>query len=311
MLTTPAFDTGIRPIFLLGASGSGASLLSWALGQHPNIQVMQEASWVATIAAGGRLSHGYGSARGHHSHLSNARYDLAPFMRRLGEFVHQVVQDCFEERCHRRYGPFRETGTLEAPGRHAATDGFELRHSIYDPKQRWVDATPFNTYFTWALAQMVPGARFVLVLRSPADLAASLPAFERFEQAPAELEAELRSWASHAGSAWMAERWLGAGKVFRADYSRLASEPDVLVSDLLGFLGEPWFDACAGPLRALPSARPHPEPPTGLQDNPVFATCLDLYRNACERLPSDTLDETAGEQLRAQFETYCERHPLV
>lgn len=311
MLTTPAFDPGIKPIFLVGASGSGASILSWALGQHPNIQVMQEASWIATIATGGQLSHGYGSVRGHHSHLSNARFELSPFMRRLGEFVNAVVIDCFEERCQRRYGPFRETGVLESPGGQAPADGFHLRHSIYDPKQRWIDATPFNTYFTWALAQMFPEARFVHVLRPPADLATSLPGFDRFEQDPAGLEAELRSWASHTDSAWMTERWLGAGRAFRVGHARLADEPAVLVADLLGFLGEPWFDACVTPLRTVPDASGDRDLPDWLRGNPVFAQCDALYRAACERLPSDTLDDEAGDKLRAQFATHCERHPLI
>lgn len=311
MLTTPAFDPGIKPIFLVGASGSGASTLSWAIGQHPNIQVMQEASWIATIATGGHLSHGYGSIRGHHSHLSNVRLELSPFMRRLGEFVHAVVNDCFEERCQRRYGPYRETGTLEAPGSQASTDGFQLRHSVYDPKRRWTDATPFNTYFTWALAQMFPEARFVHVLRAPADQAASLPDFDRFEQDPAGLESELRSWASHTESAWMTERWLGAGRTFRVDHARLGGEPAVLVADLLGFLGEPWFDACTAPLRTLPEASGARAVPGWLRENPVFARCDALYRSACERLPSDTLDDEAGEKLRAQFASHCEKHPLI
>lgn len=308
MLTTPTFDTGIRPIFLIGASDSGASILSWALGQHPDIQVMQEASWIATIATGGHLSHGYGSLRGHHSHLSNVRFEQAFFMRRLGEFVDSVVQDCFEERCHRRYGPFRETGVLEQAG--AASAGFELRHSIYDPKRRWVDATPFNTHFSWALAQMFPGARFVHVLRPPADVATSGDA-DRFAQDPAALEAELRAWASHVKSAWMVERWLGAGKAFRVDHARLAADPVVLVGDLLGFLGEPWFDACVMPLRSATGATGPAEVPDWLAENPVFAKCDELYREVCERPPSDTLDEQAGGRLHAQFRTHCEHHPLV
>lgn len=311
MLTTPVFQPGIRPIFLIGASGSGASILSWALGQHPNIQVMQEASWIATIATGGRLSHGYGSLRGHHSHLSNARYEMSPFMRRLGEFVHAVVNDCFEERCQRRYGAFRETGIPGDTGSPGSADAFQLRHSIYDPKQRWTDATPYNTYFTWALAQMFPEARFVHVLRDPADLATSLPGFAGFEQDPAGMEPALRGWAGHTEAAWSTERWLGSGSAFRVDHARLSGDPAVLVADLLGFLGEPWFDACVTPLRTVAGTSGARELPGWLRDNPVFAQCDALYRAARERLPSDTLDEDAGTGLRARFEAYCEKHPLV
>lgn len=315
MLSSPDYGRDIRPIFVIGAPRSGTSITTWVLGQHPNIQLTPETSWIASIAAGGYLSYTYGSGRGRFSHLSNVKLPLEPFMRRLGEFVHSVVNDCFEERCHRRYGPFRETGELRTPLHFDSPEGFDLRLSVDDPKRRWIDATPFNTYFTWALTLMFPEARFLHNLRRPEDVATSLQGFDKFGHVSLELEDGLRTWASHTEHAWLAERWLGADRVFRLDFSRLSSDPAALVGDVLAFLGEEYSEACLAPLRTRINSSEVDDRRAAnleaLREHEAFQRCEALHASVNAQPPGRENDAEAGERLRQQFISYCEHHPLI
>src|SRR4249919_378084 len=105
MLIEPRYEKEIDPIFIIGAPRSGTSALTWALGQHPNIQPMPETGWIASMAVGAFLSHRKGSERGKFSHLSNIDYPVDRFMQRVGETVETIVQDAFARRVERLYGP--------------------------------------------------------------------------------------------------------------------------------------------------------------------------------------------------------------
>jgi hypothetical protein len=310
MLNDTSTQDAIRPVFIIGAPRSGTSIMTWALGQHPNIQPMPETSWIATMTLGGYLSYEYGSSRGRFSHLSNVEYPLSQFMRRVGESIDRIVHDCFEERCRRMYGPRGAPVAGAPPGTE-----FQIRRSADEPKRRWIDGTPYNTPFAWALVQMFPEAVFIHNLRQPHEVVTSLEAFDNVGSNPQELEQGLATWRAHASMAWLVERALGSARVFRLDFGRIAGDAEALMQELCGFLDEPYSPACVLPLgqRINSSQVDHryQENLARLQQLPNYQEARALYDEMIARPPTRQADDEAMERLRNHFVEHGRSHPLM
>ena len=304
----------IRPIFIVGAPRSGTSITTWALGQHPNIQPMPETAWIASLGVGAYLSHLKGSERGKFSHLSNVDYPLQPFMARIGESVNAIVNDVFADRCHRLYGKAVDDPAWSAAAA-AVANPMQIRRSAADPKQRWVDGTPLNTFYVWALAQMFPDAQFIHNLRRPDEVATSLEAFDRVGAEPQALEQGLETWISHTENAWFAERGLGAKRVFRLAFERLQSDPQALFAEICEFLGEDYSADCLLPLcRKLNSSHVEDKREPNLEllrEDPHFQRAQAVYA-AVSTQPGEAMPDPASWQIvHERFLDYCRDRSIV
>jgi len=288
--------------------------MTWALGQHPNIQTMPETAWIASFATGSYLSWVKGSERAQFSHLSNVNFPLDPFMVRAGEAVDRIVHDVFAVRCEQYYGAYKALGKLSYNSRKIPAR-LQLMRSIDDPKQRWVDGTPLNTQYLWILSRMFPDAMFIHHLRRPDEVATSLEGFAKVGANPQPLEDGLRTWMQHTENAWYAERAFGSGKVFRVDFYRVVEDPEELLREILGFLGEDYSSHCMLPFAKKMNSSEvddkREENLARLRGNEVYQTAEALYAQI-RSAPVPSAPEVEAEGiLRQRFLDYCHERSLV
>src|SRR6516165_3381903 len=80
-----------RPIFVVGSPRSGTSILTWCLGQHPNILPLEETTWFSHLALTLQACFEEGSARGARSQLSAMRIGRDQLFATVGEALSDMI----------------------------------------------------------------------------------------------------------------------------------------------------------------------------------------------------------------------------
>ena len=220
-----------RPIFIIGSPRSGTSVFTWAVGQHPNLLPIEETSWLARAATDLGVAYSIGSARGERSHLSAAGISRAEMFELSGRAFNELVV---------RGGERAEIGE--------ADDAFAVRRAATDPKRRWVDGTPENSFAVYGIHLLFPEARFVHLVRDVRAVVRSLVNFSNAggqDMAPTEA---WQKWFDCVSSAHNAERALGSNVVLRLRHQELVDDPEGTLERCMAHVGEELHPDCLRPL---------------------------------------------------------------
>lgn len=227
----------VRPIFITASGRSGTSVLTWALGQHPNIITTPETNWLTALASSLDGYYAIGQASASLGHLGMWGVSRASFLREFGIAVDGIVRRTFEARF-----PHRHT-SLEGAIRHPRLHWFR---SLDDPKKRWVDGTPSSAGYAGVLSCMFPEARFINLVRDPADVVRSWMAAQFRAPELGDANALLAHVYHSQRAGYLTHAALGK-RAMRVVFEQLSSDPRSVLGDILNFLDEDYAPACAEP----------------------------------------------------------------
>ncbi len=217
-----------RPIFVVGSPRSGTSILTWCLGQHPNIFPVPESNWMGQFAASVAASYQVGVARGDRTILSAMDISREEFFANFGRSINDLI-------LRHRANLERKRKTIRPPS---------------EPKMRWVDGTPEYSLHICALRKLFPEALFVHLLRDVREVVRSMLNFHRVAgfQLVRDEEHAYRYWLRTVTACAQAEQGYGPRVVHRLLYTALIESPESAISSLLEFVEEPYCAQCLVPL---------------------------------------------------------------
>jgi hypothetical protein len=217
-----------KPVFIVGSPRSGTSVLTWCLGQHPNMFPVPESNWMGDFAVHLAASYRVGTARGDRTILSAMDIGRDEFFARFGQSINQCIL------AHRK-----------------DLDRKRKMRPSSNSKARWVDGTPEYSVHIFALRKLFPEAVFIHIVRDVRDVVRSMLNFHRLAGTGlvANEEEAYKYWLRTVTACAHAEQAYGSEVVCRLPYGTLVDNPERAMRSLLEFVGEQYDARCLHPLR--------------------------------------------------------------
>ena len=282
-----------KPVFVVGSPRSGTSILTWCLGQHPNLFAVPESNWMGDFVANAAVAHRIGAARGHLSILSAMDISQGELLCELGRGINDLILS------HRQ--------DLERTRAAIPSLPEFMRRPLSGPRMRWVDGTPEYSFYIYALRKLFPEAVFIHVLRNVRDVVRSMLNFHRLTgvQLVANEEEAYRYWLRTVKACVQAERAYGSNVVRRFAYNSLIDHPESAVRSMLDFVGESFCAQCLEPLNCQINSSD--VPPDFVADDPatdpqVIEEATNLYAELRNAPELSEVFSAAADEMATGFE---------
>lgn len=211
-----------RPIFLVGCSRSGTTLLRAMLTCHPGIAIPPESHCIPALVA----RYGFGPWRQPRDRERAVRFLCATAcFPNLG-----VSAELLSERVLRR---------PELTAADLFHELFSLYAERFGRKPRWGDKTPPYSLYIPTLHRLFPRAQFIHIIRDGHDVACSMASIPW--GGGSLLAAEL-IWREYVQAAQAAGAALPVSQYREVRYEELVERPAEVLKDLCVYLEEPYAD---------------------------------------------------------------------
>jgi hypothetical protein len=273
-----------KPIFVVGSPRSGTSVLTWCLGQHPNIFPVPESNWMGEFGLNVATSYQVGIARGERTILSAMDISREEFFANFGRSINDLI--------------LRHRLDLERKRK--------MKRPPTEPKMRWVDGTPEYSLHIYALRKLFPEALFIHVLRDAREVVRSMLNFHRVAgtHLVQNEEQAYKYWLRMVKACVEAEQAYGSEVVHRLSYTALIDDPERATRSLLEFVGEPYSAKCLDPLSRrinssnVPSDFVADDPAT---DPNLVQDATNLYARLQEMAQSAEASSAVADEVEAAF----------
>lgn len=228
-----------RPIFVVGSPRSGTSILTWCLGQHPNIIPLEESDWLGDLAVNLAVYYQTGTSRSDYTFLSSIDVKKSEFFSVFGETINDLIL--------RHRVDFERKRWRRAAGPSTPEDHFVPKFNV---KERWVDGTPEYSFYICGLRKLFPEARFIHIFRDVSSVVRSMLHFHQISGGSlvANEQEAYSYWLRTVSNCLLAERAYGPRVVFRLRHSDLVENPEAALRSVFSFLDEPYEAECLTPL---------------------------------------------------------------
>jgi sulfotransferase family protein len=283
-----------RPIFIVSPGRSGSTILTWCLGQHPNIVPQEESNWLGPFAIDAAVGYRRGSARGERGQLSSNFIQYQELLAHLGQSINDLILSHREQ--------FESIHLRQRVG--WSGPAFPVTRSPDEPKRRWADGTPENSFYICGLRKLFPQAVFVHLIRDVTDMVRSLLNFypEGRDRLVANEQAAYEYWLRRTICCVEAEEAYGPHVVYRMRYSDIVTQPESAMRSLLDFLGEPYTPQCLEPL-ALRINSSNVSPDFDPSDPATDRAIVEQARQLSNQLQSSPQPRKASARVAEKLET--------
>jgi len=233
-----------KPVFVVGSPRSGTSILTWCLGQHPNMFPIPESRWMGDFAINAAISYQIGAARDNRSILSAMDIHREEFFASFGQSINDLILS------HRKDLERKRSGYAAPAVPNAVPAASMTVEPGVNRKARWVDGTPEYSLHIYGLRKLFPQALFIHIFRDVTSVVRSMLNFHRVagSSVAANEQEAYNYWFRSGSSCLLAERAYGPGVVFRLRYSDVVTKPEPALRSLFDFLEEPYAAKCLEPL---------------------------------------------------------------